>query len=220
MKSFFITTSALLIVFGAIWAVSAYTTHVFADAKTISVNEDLMNEKPENLPHVTIAGGCFWCVESEFRTLNGVKFTLVGYAGGETQNPSYQEVVSGRTGHAEALQVYYDPEIISKEDILTHFLTTAHNPTTLNQQWVDRGEQYRSVIFYEDEGEKDLAQRLIKEIDASNVWEDKIVTTLEPLSTFWIGEEYHQQYYEKYKEKTGRDHIRILSKPKYGKNKK
>ena len=171
---------------------------------------DLMNEKPEGYPTAILAGGCFWCTESEYRALNGVLFTRVGYMGGDLENPTYQDITTGKTGHAEAVEVTYDPEKITFEQLLEFFLTKAHDPTQLNRQGVDVGTQYRSAIFYEDDAQKELAQSVIDRLQSK--FDDKIVTTLEPRSTFWLGEDYHQQYYEKYEDKTGRPHIRVIQK--------
>jgi methionine-S-sulfoxide reductase len=120
---------------------------------------DLMTAKPEGYPSVTLAGGCFWCTESEYRALDGVLFTRVGYMGGDLDSPSYQDITTGKTGHAEVVEVTYDPDKISYEDLLTFFFTKAHDPTQLNRQGVDVGTQYRSAIFYANEEEK-LTQSL------------------------------------------------------------
>ena len=122
---------------------------------------DLMPDKPaEDYPTLTLAGGCFWCTESEYRALDGVLFTRVGYMGGALDNPTYRDITTGRTGHAEVVQVTYDPEKLPYADLLTFFLTIAHDPTQLNRQGVDVGTQYRSAIFYKDEDEKEAAQAL------------------------------------------------------------
>ena len=172
---------------------------------------DLMQDKPtEDYPTVTLAGGCFWCTESEYRALNGVLYTRVGYMGGQTDNPTYRDITTGRTGHAEVVQVTFDPEKLSYEELLTFFLTIAHDPTQLNRQGVDVGTQYRSAIFYKDEDEKEAAQAVIEKLQPD--FKKPIVTTLEPETTFWDGEDYHQQYYEKYQEETGKTHIRVIQK--------
>lgn len=173
-----------------------------------------MDKKPDGYPTVTLAGGCFWCTESEYRGLDGVLYTRVGYMGGETNNPGYLDITTGKTGHAEVVQVTYDPDKTSYDDILEFFLTEAHDPTQLNRQGVDVGTQYRSAIFYADEDEKQAAQTVIDRINEAKVYKDPIVTTLEPLQTFWDGEEYHQQYYEKYQEAKGSPHIRVILKNK------
>ena len=173
---------------------------------------DLMETKPEGYTSVVLGGGCFWCTESEYRAIDGVLFTRVGYMGGELDNPTYRDITTGKSGHAEVVEVTYDPDKTSYEAILEFFLTKAHDPTQLNRQGVDKGTQYRSVIFYADEDEKEAAQSVIDKVEADKVWDKPIVTTLEPLGTFWEGEDYHQQYYEKYEEKTGRPHIRVMMK--------
>lgn len=182
------------------------------DGFAMQKGEDLMSEKPEGYPEIVLAGGCFWCTEYEYRALNGVLYTRVGYMGGHIDNPTYQDITTGKSGHAEVIGITFDPEQVSKEQLFEYFLVKAHDPTTLNRQGVDKGTQYRSAIFYADAEEKALAQKVIAMVENLNVWDDPIVTTLEPLSTFWEGEEYHQQYYEKYKEQTGNTHIRVMVK--------
>lgn len=174
--------------------------------------DNLMNNKPENYPSATLGGGCFWCLESEFRALDGILHTRVGYAGGEQQSPSYRDVTTGNSGHAEVVEITYDPELISYADLLQFFLEKAHDPTQLNKQGVDVGPQYRSAIFYEDNEQKKQAEEIIAKTNERKIYKKPIVTTLEPLVTFWEAEEYHQQYYEKYKEETGKTHIRVLIK--------
>jgi peptide-methionine (S)-S-oxide reductase len=183
-----------------------------ASSKGMTVSETVQDELPENLPHATFAGGCFWCTESEFRALDGVVFTRAGYSGGELENPTYKDITTGRTGHAEAIEIYYEPDKISYRELADFFLRKAHDPTQLNRQGVDVGTQYRSAIFYHDEEQLEDAKAAIAAAEADNVWDDKIVTTLEPLEKFWPAEEYHQQYYEKYEEKTGEEHIRVQIK--------
>jgi len=172
----------------------------------------IKTEQPTDLPVAILAGGCFWCVEYEFRSLEGVVYTISGYTGGETDNPTYKDITTGKTGHAEVTKVYYDPEIVSYRDLLDYFLRKAHDPTQLNRQGVDKGTQYRSVIFYENEKQKREALAAIEAAENDKVWTNKIVTTLEPAATFYPAEDYHQQYYEKYQDRTGRDHIRVIYK--------
>lgn len=173
---------------------------------------DMASEKPANLPKATLAGGCFWCLESEFRGLQGVVYTVVGYTGGHIDNPGYDEVTTGKTGHAEAVEIYFDPAKTSYRELVEHFLTRAHDPTQLNKQWVDEGPQYRSAIFTHDEEQKKIAEDLIAELTAAKRYKDPIVTTINPAATFWVAEEYHQQYYEKYEAENGQPHIRIWLK--------
>lgn len=181
-------------------------------AKGMNVASTVKSEKPDNLPFLTLAGGCFWCLESEFRSQEGVVYTRVGYAGGDVDEPSYEDVTTGKTGHAEAIQIYYDPDKITEKDLLDYFLRKAHDPTQLNGQGVDLGTQYRSALFYRDEDEKQRMQTAIEDADKSGAWDKPVVTTLEPLLTFWDGEDYHQQYYEKYEAANGKPHIRVLIK--------
>ena len=171
-----------------------------------------MTQIPIDKPKFVFAGGCFWCTESDFRRLDGVLFTRVGYTGGTEQNPTYELVSSKKTGHAEANEIYYDPETITYEQLLEHFLTKAHDPTQLNRQGPDIGPQYRSAIFYANEAEKEMAQKAIDRVSRAGIWAAPIVTTLEPLGTFWPAEDYHQQYYEKYEKKYGTPHINEILK--------
>ena len=182
--------------------------------ETYALSPTLQQERPQNMPHATLAGGCFWCVESEFRTLDGVTYTAVGYTGGEVENPTYQQITTGKTGHAEAVDITYDPDVISYADLVEHFLLNVHDPTEIDRQGVDVGPQYRSVIFYHDEDQKRIAQSIIKRFDEEGHFKKPIATKVQPAAHFWVAEDYHQQYYEKYKEKTGQTHIRLLVKGK------
>ncbi len=148
----------------------------------------------KHLEQATLAGGCFWCLEAVYQDLKGVERVVSGYAGGEVANPTYQQVCNGDTGHAEVVQVHFDPEVISFEDILYVFWRI-HDPTTLNRQGNDVGTQYRSAIFYEDEEQKRLAEQSLADTEASGLWPGKIVTELEPLGTFYGAEAHHQNYY-------------------------
>lgn len=169
--------------------------------------DHLMDKKPEGYPVATLAGGCFWCTESEYRSLDGVLFTRVGYIGGHLDNPKYEDTHGSKSGHAEAVEVTYDPKVISYRDLIEYFLTKAHDPTQLNRQGADIGTQYRSAIFYANEEEKKTAQEVIDDVTARKIYNKPIVTTLEPATTFWEAEGYHQQYFEKYEEKNGQPHI-------------
>jgi peptide-methionine (S)-S-oxide reductase len=150
----------------------------------------------DQLEVATLGGGCFWCLEAVYDRLEGVVSVESGYSGGEVPNPSYQQVSSGKTGHAEVVRVTFDPQVISYREILQVFFSI-HNPTTLNRQGADVGTQYRSVIFYHGEEQKMIAQQVIDEIEQEGIWEDKIVTQLTPLEKFYLAEEYHQEYFEK-----------------------
>lgn len=173
--------------------------------RKLSIN--LMTKQPEGYPVATLAGGCFWCTESEFRSLDGVLYTRVGYIGGSLENPRYEDTHDGKSGHAEAVEITFDPKIISFKQILEHFFIKAHDPTQLNRQGPDTGSQYRSAVFYHDEEQKKTAQDVITEITAKKIYSKPIVTTLEPAGKFWPAEGYHQQYYEKYEKENGQPHI-------------
>ena len=147
----------------------------------------------------TLANGCFWCSEAIFRRLKGVKSVLPGYAGGSIKNPSYDQVCTGRTGHAESTQIQFDPKIISFEKILDIFWHT-HDPTTLNRQGSDVGTQYRSVIFYHDEKQKEVAEKSKKGVEAEGAYKDPIVTEISPFKIFYVAEDYHKNYYEEHKD--------------------
>ena len=174
--------------------------------------DNLMSEKPDGYPTLTLAGGCFWCTESEYRALDGVLHTRVGYMGGALDNPTYQDITTGKTGHAEVVQVIYDPALITEAALLDFFLRKAQEPTQLNRQGVDVGTQYRSAVFYEGDEQKARAKAAIDKVTTDKVYDDPIVTTLEPLTKFWDGEEYHQQYYEKYQDEKGVPHLRVIMK--------
>ena len=150
-------------------------------------------ETGHNLKLATFGAGCFWGVETRFREVAGVEDAAVGYMGGTTENPDYQSVCSGHTGHAEVVQVHFDPGKVSYEDLLAVFWSQ-HNPTTLNRQGPDVGTQYRSVIFYHDEGQRISAEQSRLELDASGRWSKPVVTSIEAAATFYRAEDYHQQY--------------------------
>ena len=144
----------------------------------------------------TLGGGCFWCVEAAFKELPGVLEVTSGYAGGHTEDPTYRAVCSGRTGHAEVVAVEYDPGRLSYPDILKVFFTV-HDPTQLNRQGPDVGSQYRSIILTHDDEQARIAAEYVEELENEGVYDDEIVTDIEPLSTFYRAEEKHQDYYEK-----------------------
>jgi len=144
----------------------------------------------------TFGGGCFWCLDAAFRQLRGVERVVSGYAGGKRPNPSYEQVCTGITGHAEVVQITYNPDIVSYRDLLG-VLFAIHDPTTLNRQGGDVGTQYRSVIFYHSPEQQRVAQEVIAELERETVWDDPIVTELAPLTTFYAAEGYHQDYFNK-----------------------
>lgn len=158
------------------------------DSNPSAMNTDSRFEK------ATFGGGCFWCVEAVFEQLQGVVSVTSGYAGGHTVNPTYKEVTSGSTGHAEVVQVEFDPEIISFDELLDVFWVV-HDPTQLNRQGNDVGEQYRSIILYENEGQKLIARRSIQQYEASEMYDGSFTTQLVPLTKFYTAEDYHQEYY-------------------------
>jgi peptide-methionine (S)-S-oxide reductase len=143
---------------------------------------------------VVVAGGCFWCVEAIYNELLGVSKAESGYCGGSVPNPTYEQVCTGQTGHAEAVRITYDPKVISAHDILAIFLTV-HDPTTLNRQGPDEGTQYRSAIFFKNPAERELAVKVIAEAQKEVYGRKRIVTSLEPLTVFYLAEEYHQNYF-------------------------
>jgi len=140
------------------------------------------------------AGGCFWCTEAVFDELRGVRSVVSGYAGGTTKNPTYEQVCSGSTGHAEAIKIDFDPGQLSFRDLMTVFFAT-HDPTTLNRQGNDAGTQYRSAILYANEEQKQQAEAFIKELEVAKTYKNQIVTTLEPLREFYPAEDYHQKFF-------------------------
>lgn len=144
----------------------------------------------------TLAGGCFWCTEAIFSQLRGVKSVSSGYSGGSVENPSYEQVCTGRTGHAEAVDVVFDPSVISFHDLLFVFFST-HDPTTLNRQGHDVGTQYRSAVFYHSPEQLRTAQEVIQEISAKRLWRGKIVTEIVPFQAFYPAEEYHRDYFQR-----------------------
>ena len=159
-----------------------------------------LNKSQGNLETIVLGGGCYWCVEAVYENLQGIKSVASGFAGGTVENPSYEEVCTGRTGAAEVVEITYDKSVTNLDEIFKVFFTV-HDPTTLNRQGGDVGTQYRSAIFYKNEEQKIAAQSIIDELNASKVYSSKIVTTLEPFKKFYKAEEYHQNYYENNKDK-------------------
>ena len=152
-----------------------------------------MNEK---LNKIVLGGGCFWCLDPIYKNLTGVEDVVVGYAGGSVKSPTYEQVCNGRTGHAEVVEVTYNPELVSLNGLLEVFFQV-HDPTTLNRQGADVGTQYRSIIMVKNETEKEEVKDIIEKIDQSNLWRSKIVTQIDVLTEFYPAEEYHQDYFEK-----------------------
>ncbi len=158
------------------------------------VSPSNMSNLPEELQQATFGSGCFWCTEAFFQRLAGVVKVESGYSGGKIRNPTYREVCSGLTGHAEVVQITYDPEQVSYEDLLEVFFST-HDPTTLNRQGADTGTQYRSVIFYHNEEQKRLAEEFQKQLEAAKAFRNPIVTEIAPFTEFFVAEDYHQNYF-------------------------
>lgn len=169
-----------------------------------------MSSKTLSHEIATFGTGCFWCTEAVFQQLNGVIKVTSGYSGGDVPNPSYNVVCSGSTGHAECLNIEYDPAIISFDELLEVFWKT-HDPTTLNRQGADVGTQYRSVIFYHNEDQKTIAEKYKSALDNSGAYPNPIVTTLEPFTIFYPAENYHQDYYNN---NTGQGYCQFVIRPK------
>ena len=177
------------------------------------------HEHPESQQHqekATLAGGCFWCLEAVYADLKGVERVESGYAGGSVPRPTYQQVCSGRTGHAEVVQLTFDPAIISFREILEVFFSI-HDPTTLNRQGADVGTQYRSAIFYHTPEQKLTAEQGIAEITAAHIWDDPSVTEVTPFSAFYPAEDYHQEYFRR---NGGQPYCRVVIAPKVAKFRK
>lgn len=195
--------------FALLWAVfllaviscsqSQQATSAVPPLETISETSSGYSSSPSstminNLDTATFGSGCFWCTEAFFQRLEGVQKVTSGYAGGKIDNPTYKEVCSGNTGHAEVVQVLYDPSVVSFADLLQVFWET-HDPTTLNRQGNDVGTQYRSAIFYHNEEQKKEAKMYMEKLDKSGAWNNPIVTTLEKYTKMYPAEDYHQNYY-------------------------
>jgi peptide-methionine (S)-S-oxide reductase len=164
----------------------------------------------------TLAGGCFWCLEAVFKDLRGVEKVESGYSGGSLPNPSYEQVCSGTTGHAEVVQITYDPRAISFKELLEVFFTI-HDPTTLNRQGADVGTQYRSAIFYHTPEQKEVAEQTVREFNEAKVWDAPIVTEVTPMGAFYPAEGYHQEYYER---NPNQPYCRVVIAPKVAKFRK
>lgn len=174
------------------------------------------NKNSNDLEIATLGGGCFWCMEAVYNQLKGIRKIVSGYSGGSIVNPTYGQVSTGRTGHAEVIQLLYDPIVISYEEILKIFFTT-HDPTTLNRQGADEGTQYRSIIFYHNEEQKKIAEQVINELMSENYFYSPIVTKVEPFVAFYPAEEYHKNYFQRHPEQP---YCRIVISPKIAKLRK
>jgi peptide-methionine (S)-S-oxide reductase len=156
-----------------------------------------MTDQPneQSLQIATLAGGCFWCIESAFNSVKGIVTATSGYMGGHNENPTYQQICTGETGHAEVVQLHFDKQVISYREVLEIFFSL-HNPTQLNRQGNDIGTQYRSEIFTHDDQQQDIAVQLIKEINEQDLFDEAVVTKVSPAVTFYCGEDYHQEYFK------------------------
>ena len=185
------------------------------DQKNLKTNKNsIMNSN--TLDTITLAGGCFWCTEAVYQQLKGVVSVTSGYTGGKISNPTYREVCSGLTGHAECANIVYDSSVVSLQDILEVFFTV-HDPTTLNRQGNDVGTQYRSGIFYHNEQQKLIAEKIINELNASGAFENIVVTEVTPYKAFYKAEDYHQNYYN---ENGSEPYCQLVVRPKVEKFKK
>jgi peptide-methionine (S)-S-oxide reductase len=164
----------------------------------------------------TLGGGCFWCLEPIFRDIAGVERVVVGYSGGDVANPSYRQVCEGTTGHAEVIQVTFDPKVISYKEILEIFFSV-HDPTTPHRQGPDTGPQYRSIILAHSEQQKKIAERMIQDLDAAKIWSAPVVTEVVPFRVFYSAEDYHQEYF---KNNPHQSYCRAIIEPKVGKFRK
>ncbi len=186
-------------------------------SKKIPENQNLISiTKTTNMDTATFGAGCFWCIEAQFSLLNGILTVKSGFEGGQIKNPSYKEVCSGTTGHAEVVEIIYDPSKISYDELLAAFWLT-HDPTQLNRQGNDIGTQYRSVIFYHNHKQKELAEKYKKELNTSNAWELPVITEISPATTFYKAEDCHQNYYN---ENGKQPYCQFIIQPKVEKFKK
>ncbi len=162
---------------------------------------------------VTLGGGCFWCLEAVYDQMEGVRSVESGYMGGETLKPTYQQVCGGKTGHAEVVRVTFDPAVTTFREILEVFFTI-HDPTTRDRQGNDVGTQYRSVVFYHSEQQRETTEQVIRELNAAGIWDDPIVTEVAPAGVFYVAEDYHQEYFQK---NPGQGYCQFVVAPKVGK---
>jgi peptide methionine sulfoxide reductase msrA/msrB len=189
-------TFRFLLVAGiACGVVAALLPAIHAEPPTRTEKKKMNDSKPANLEQATFGGGCFWCTEAFFKELKGVYSVESGYSGGARKNPTYQQVGSGRTGHAEVIQIEYDPKQITFKELLEVFWKT-HDPTTLNQQGNDVGTQYRSVVFYHNDEQKELAEKYLQKLDESGAYGAPVVTEITKFEAFYPAEDYHQDYYD------------------------
>ena len=201
---------ALFVVF------QAYKNNSTAGTNNLNKLTEGSVQMDKKLDTATFGAGCFWCVEAVFQNIKGVEKVESGYTGGTVDNPTYEQVCTGRTGHAEVARLYFDPEVVSYEQLL-EVLWHSHNPTTLNSQGADHGTQYRSAIFYNNDEQKRIAEESKKKTDASGLWDDPIVTEITPLGKYYPAEDYHQNYYNN---NSNKPYCSVVIAPKLAKLKK
>ena len=200
-------------------ALSGMLLAVLCGPKENSLMAAQDKEKTDEKPKVetaTLGGGCFWCVEAVFEEVKGVLAVESGYTGGKTENPTYKDICTGTTGHAEVCQIKFDPSVITFKDILEVFFKT-HDPTTLNRQGNDKGTQYRSVIYHHSKEQKELAEKIKKELNEAGAFKDPIVTEISPLGKYYKAEDYHQDYF---KNNPGQGYCAFVIAPKMDKFRK
>lgn len=191
MKKNFLVTGIIILLTGISILGCKETKSINKESEFVNMDSD----QNINFENATFGGGCFWCTEAIYERVEGIHKVVSGYAGGHVDNPTYKQVCDGNTGHAEVIQISYDPSVVTYDELLEIFFKT-HDPTTLNRQGNDVGEQYRSVIFYHNEEQKKKAEYYKAELDKSGAWENPIVTEISPLTNYFAAEDYHQDYYE------------------------
>jgi peptide-methionine (S)-S-oxide reductase len=212
MRTFKHTVSAVTLVMAFFLGACSQTT----EKSQINTTTKKMSNDTSSIQQITFGAGCFWCVEAVFQNLEGVLKVESGYSGGTIKNPSYREVCTGATGHAEVCQITYDPKKISFEDLLQVFWKT-HDPTTLNRQGADAGTQYRSVIFYHTQEQKEKAELYKKKMNEEKAYDNPVITEISPYTTFYKAEDYHQNYYNQNGEES---YCKYVIQPKVEKMKK
>lgn len=206
VKRLFLATTLIIGAF-LIWPRASHSDVVITPG--FRPSSTVQETRPEGYPTLIVAGGCFWCIESEFRRIEGVLFTRSGYAGGDVANPTYEQVTGDKTGHRESTEITFDPDKVSVRDLLNHFMTQAHDPTQTDGQGPDIGFHYTSAIFYQGDDQKKAAEDLLADYQKNKTFKKPIATKLEPFKNFYPAETYHQQYYEKYEKKTGERHMKL-----------
>lgn len=206
----------LPILFGVLVSCAQQKQEKGKESASAKGNAGQLINNEEGMDIATFGNGCFWCTEAVFQELEGVVKVESGYSGGQVENPTYKQVCTGATGHAEVLRITYDPKVITYDELLEVFWAT-HDPTTLNRQGNDVGTQYRSVIFYHNDEQKQLAEKYLKELDASGAYDRPIVTQIEPIKNYYPAEDYHQNYFEN---NGGEPYCRYVVAPKVEKFRK